>query len=251
MPTSPAPHPDVTHDLDRFVEAARSAFAADLVSVVLFGSAAEGRLRPASDVNVILILKRFDPTAADGLRAAFRTAHAAIHLEVMFLLEREVPGAIEAFAVKFADILTRRRVLHGPDRFAGLTVSSDAIRTRLDQVLLNLILRLRERYTLISLREEQLAPLVADLAGPLRAAAAALRVIEGQTPLAPRESLESFVAGAELPEGAETLRLVSRSREDGSLPPGQGRRVVVGLMDVAERLRERLHARPAPAGGPR
>jgi hypothetical protein len=218
------------------------AFGEDLVAAILFGSAAEGRLRPVSDVNLLLVLERFDAPRADGIRTAFRTAHALIHLEVMFLLRSELSDALDAFGVKFADILTRRRVLHGVDVFAGLTVQAAAIRARLLQVLLNLALRLRERYVHVSLREEQLAPLIADSAGPLRASAAALLRLEGRPASAPREALERVVAESGLPEGLALLKLVSRSREQGALAPGEGPRVLLFLIEIAQHLRGRALA---------
>ncbi len=115
--------------LEEFVEAARGAFGADLRSVVLYGSAAEGRLRPTSDVNVILVLDRFDRAAADRLRGPLGTARAAIELAVMFLLTAEVRPASEAFAAKFADVRRRRRVLFGEDPFQGCP-SRDRRRSR-------------------------------------------------------------------------------------------------------------------------
>jgi len=54
---TPANSEAVESVLAELVAAARSAFADALVSVVLFGSAAEGRLRPASDVNLLILLK--------------------------------------------------------------------------------------------------------------------------------------------------------------------------------------------------
>jgi len=39
-----------------FVESAKVALGPTLVSIVLYGSAAEGHLRPTSDVNIILVL---------------------------------------------------------------------------------------------------------------------------------------------------------------------------------------------------
>jgi hypothetical protein len=57
-----------------FVEAPRDAFGDRLISVVLFGSAAEGRLRPTSDVNVIVVLQAFDHDRAARLSAAYQTA---------------------------------------------------------------------------------------------------------------------------------------------------------------------------------
>jgi len=149
----------------------RTRSAPDLPSVTLFGSAAEGRLRPSSDVNLILVLKRFDQAAADGLSDALRTAHAAIMLEVMFILEAEVPLAAEAFAVKFSDIETRHEVLFGNDYFSDLDIPIDALKFRVRQVVANQVLRLREAYVLNSQQDEELSRIIAGVAGPLRSAA--------------------------------------------------------------------------------
>ena len=136
---------EVQQSINTFVEAAKAAFEANLVSVVMYGSAAEGRLRATSDVNILLVLKSFDQGRADKLRDPLRLAHAAVQLNAMFLLESEVPDAMEAFAVKFADIVARHRILFGSDPFATVDPPKDAVVRRLKQVLLNLQLRLRER----------------------------------------------------------------------------------------------------------
>lgn len=130
---------EVAQGLKEFVESAQAALGPDLLSSVLFGSAAQGRLRANSDVNVILVLARFDPQRADMLREPLRTAHALIRLEAMLLLESEIGAASEAFAVKFADILERHKLLCGKDPFAGLAPSRGAMLARLRQILLNFI----------------------------------------------------------------------------------------------------------------
>ena len=106
--------------LSDLVAAARQALGDTLDSIVLYGSAAEGRLRPASDVNVIFVLNRFDAARMDALGEPVRVAQAAIRLAPMVLLRDEIPHAASAFAVKFADIVRRHRVLHGSDPFADL-----------------------------------------------------------------------------------------------------------------------------------
>ena len=45
--------PQVEQSVNRFVKVARAAFGADLVSIVMYGSAAEGRLRATSDVHTV------------------------------------------------------------------------------------------------------------------------------------------------------------------------------------------------------
>ena len=128
--------------LSQFVDAARQAYGDGLVSVVLYGSGAEGKLSPTSDVNLLLVLRSFSEESADRLRASFLAAEAAIRLRVMFLLEQELPAATEFFAQKFSDILRRHKVLSGADLLASINIARKAQIFRLKQVLLNLTLRL-------------------------------------------------------------------------------------------------------------
>ena len=223
-----------------FVDAAQQAFGADLVSIVLFGSGAEQNLRATSDVNMLLVLKRFDPAEADRLREPLRFAHAAVELNAMFLLESEVAAAMEAFAVKFTDILHRHRVLHGSDPFASVTVSDAALLRRLKQVLLNLQIRLRERYVLLSLREEQLGRVIADAAPPLRASAASILQLEGNPAPSPKKALERMVADFGEPQLVDALAAISKVRAGQRLEPGQAPASLIALTRLTERLRERV-----------
>ena len=239
MPTSNALPPQVEQSINTFVDAAKTAFGSDLVSIIMYGSAAEGRLRATSDVNTLLVLKRFDQAHADAMREPLRLAHATIQMNTMFLLETELPTAMEAFAVKFADIAARHRVLFGTNPFTAVEPSRDALVRRLKQVLLNLQLRLRERYVLLSLREEQLALVIADAAGPLRSSAASLLHLEGQAVLAPKEALEKVVTEMADANFASVLLQMSTAREDRQLEPGQASPTLMGLIEVTRRLRER------------
>jgi predicted nucleotidyltransferase len=227
----------VADGLREFVTAAQSALGPDLVSLVLFGSAAEGRLRASSDVNVIVVSSLFDPARLDALRQPLRLARATIRLSAMLILQSEVASAAEAFAVKFADIRARHKILVGSDPFAALTFSRAAMLMRLKQVLLNYVLRTRERYVLTSLREEQLASVVADAAGPLRSAAALLLLLEGRPATSPKEALETLAAAHDPTGWREPLANLSRAREHASLPPGAGGPTVQYLMGLAQALR--------------
>jgi len=239
---APALPPDIARSLEAFVADAKAAFGEDFVSAVLFGSAAEGRLRAASDVNVMLVLARLDPARLDALREPLRTAHALVRLEAMIVLESELADAAEAFAVKFADIAARHRVLAGRDVIRGLAPTRAAMRHRLRQVLLNFILRTRERYALTSLRDEQVPRLVADCAAPLRTAAEILLALEDRPAPSPREALETLARelGGERWKGA--LAAMSTARETLALPPGEGGPAVIALLELAHALRERARA---------
>ena len=235
----PPPLPEeIQRHLDVFVAAAQTAFGDDLAAAVLFGSAADGQLRATSDVNLLLLLKRFTPQAADTLRGPLRMAHAAIDLQVMFLLESELTQAADAFAVKFADIIARHQVLLGVDPFASLHTSRDAVLRRLRQVLLNQQVRMRERYMLLSLNEEQLAGAIADAAGPLRSAAASLAQLEGRSAQSGKQALEAFVDQLGDPALHTALQAMSKARETARLAPGQALPAFTSLMTITERLRE-------------
>lgn len=201
--------------LAAFTAAAAQAFGDNLVALVLFGSAAEGRLRPTSDVNLAVVLARYDADQVAAVGDAYRLAQAAIRLSAMFILETEIAAASEAFAIKFADIAARHAVIRGRNVFAGLTLSRAATLHRLRQVLINLLLRLRERYIAVAPFPERLAFVGADAVGPLRASAASLLHLETGESVAPREALRRV--GDDEGQAAAVAAIVE-ARETGAVP---------------------------------
>jgi predicted nucleotidyltransferase len=232
---------NVRRVLGDFLHAAQEAFVGgDLLSVVLYGSAAEGRMRATSDVNVILVLARFDPAAGARLTEPLRRAEAAVRLRAMFLLEAEVADAAAAFALKFADLAVRHVVLFGRDFFSGLAVPREAKIFRLRQVLLNTTLRLREALVLDNRFEERLALLVAESAGPLRSAAATLRELENQPPASnPKAALEAMASELDPAGFQDALAALSAARADSLLPAGVAAPTLLRLIDLGTRLHTR------------
>ena len=230
---------DVARGIDDFVAAARVAFGDALLSAILYGSAAEGALRATSDVNVILVLTAFDRAGAERLREAARLAHATINLRAMYLLRDELADAGEAFGQKFADVRRRHRVLWGEDPFGTLTVSRQALRSRINQVLLNLILRLRAAYVERGLREEQIGQVVAEAAAPLRTAAAGMLELEGRTAASPKAALEDVLRALGA-EGCDTTLAALTAARERVLPSGAAGSTLLDLVSLAARMRARL-----------
>jgi predicted nucleotidyltransferase len=229
------------------VAAARNALGDTLESVILFGSAAEGRLRPASDVNVIFVLTRFDAERAEALGDPLRAAQAAIRLAPMVILRDEIAHAAAAFSVKFADVVRRHKVLHGPDPFADLTIPRDRLLARLTQVLVNLQLRLRAAYLTRNAFDDQLIDVIVHAASALRSAAATMRDLDGLPRLSPRDSLVQLVGELADPRFTAVVEQMSEARERGVLPPGAPRRAVLALMDLTGTLHQRaLRLRSEP-----
>ena len=225
----PAPVAQVIGEL---VEGASASLGDTLRSIVLFGSAAENRLRPTSDVNVMLVVTRFDATRVDQLTAVLQRGHAAVRLAVMWLLEDEIRWASESFAVKFADIARRRRILFGTDPFTGLTISRHAAITRVRQVLLNLVMRLRASYARDGGHEERIALLLADAAGPLRASAAEILELQGRPAASVREALDVLAAEWSQARGAALIQSIRTARETRRLEPGTARAALIDAIDL-------------------
>lgn len=222
-----------------FCESATAAFGAHLQAIVLFGSAAEGKLRVTSDVNVLVVLDAFDQQLADPHRESARLSYAAVRLDAMYVLAAEIPLAAAAFSVKFQDMLTRRVLLAGVDPLVGLAISPERVRERLRQVLLNTQLRLRAAYVTRSLREEQLAVVIAEAAAPIRSCAAAILALEGRTASSPKTALQMVCS--ELSDSwIDVLAGFSDARGDARLKPGMGPPLMFRLMGLCAVLRDRV-----------
>ena len=239
MPANTPALPSATEEvLNSLVKSASETLREDLLSIVLFGSGAEGRLRPSSDLNVLIVLARFDQARIDAFREPLRLARMAQKASVGFVLAAELPLFAEAFAVKFDDIQRRHRILFGKDLLAPLTPSREARIHRLRQVVLNLTLRLRERYASLSLRDEQLVSVVIDLAGPLRSVAATLLELEGKPAADGREALLTLAA-REMPGSESLLEQITLARRTDALPPGKAGPLVLQLITLVGRIQAR------------
>jgi predicted nucleotidyltransferase len=225
--------------LGDFLQAAKESFGKDLLSVVLYGSAAEGKLRATSDVNLVLVLCSFEQSKADPLRAPLRLAHAAIQLQPMFLLKEEIPAAARSFASKFTDILRRRAILLGDDPFASISIPREIQILELKQQLLNQILRLRASYVSRSLREEQLNFVVASAVGPLRSSAAALLELQGRRAASSHHALELIGGELGLTNWQQTLASLSATQESRLAAPGEASRLFFQVLDLACRMHSR------------
>jgi predicted nucleotidyltransferase len=222
--------PTVATILQEFVGTLAASMA--LESVILFGSAAEGRLRSTSDVNLLVIANDWTLAQLDTARLPLRAGRAAAGLTVMFLKSAEVQAAVDSFAVKFADIKARHRLLLGRSPFDAMQITREAALRRVQQVLLNLELRLRERYVVEGDHEERLEQLIADATGPIRASAATLVNLQDGRTLAPKASLEELFASRQ-----QSLQAISAVHRGEHLPAGATRKlfadVLVLITDLA------------------
>jgi hypothetical protein len=144
--------------------------------------------------------------------------------------------------VKFADIVRRHRVLYGNDPFEHFAVSRRAAIARVQQVLFNLVLRLRASYALESDREERLAHLIADAAGPLRASAAEILDLQGTPASNGRAAFELLARQWSPAKAPMVIVSISQARETRRLEPADTARVYLEVIDLAGHLHRQAAA---------
>jgi hypothetical protein len=244
LATLPDSLPDnVRTALTDFLSSAQRAFADDLRAAILFGSAADATLRKSSDVNLLLVLSRYAPERGQLLRNDLATAQAAILLRVMFLGQDEIPAACEAFAQKFSDILRRRVVLLGNDPFVGVTIPHAAQVRRLRQVLLNLLLRLRDIHASQAGASRVALSRMAESTGALRPSAMLLLQLEGRpTPQSPKQALLEVAEQVSPGNFSTELNMLSQLRETATLPAQDAEQVMVAMMELAAAMHTRAAA---------
>jgi hypothetical protein len=232
MPQYPLMDPTIKHGLDQFVETVTGTFGDQLIAVVLFGSGAEDRLRPVSDLNLIIVLSTYSLERAAAFRERSAALRAALQIRTMFILDHEVARAAQTFAVKFSDIGRRHRLLWGAsDPFAGLQVDRAAAITDLREALFDLALRLRAQWVVRGGSADQLRLAAAEAAGGMRACAGELLTLEGSPAPSPREALDT-IAGA-------PLAALTAARTTADVDAATAEKLFIHLITLVGTMRDR------------
>jgi predicted nucleotidyltransferase len=138
---------DTQRLLDELVRRLSDALGDDLVSVVLYGSAAADDFQErVSDLNVLAVLAEIGERQLEQAYGPVnwwlnRKQPAPIVLSV-----EEIENASDAFAIEFLDIRAAYRILHGEDLVGSIEIESAHHRHQVEHELRSLLLRLRERY---------------------------------------------------------------------------------------------------------
>jgi|SRR6185312_9679796 len=132
--------------LDQLVDKLRKALGPDLVSVVLYGSAAVGDSdEKYSDYNVLCALTRITPAQMAATETIFRWWRGQGNPAPLMLTEQEVRTSSDCFAIEFQDIREHHRILHGADVIAGIEVDRSFYRAQVEHDLRAKLLRLRQK----------------------------------------------------------------------------------------------------------
>jgi hypothetical protein len=117
-----------------------------LVSVVLYGSGADGSYdQKFSDLNIFCVLSTITQTELAESEPIFRWWREQGNPAPLLMTEEEARTSTDSFPIEFHDMQERRKVLYGRDVIAALTVERRYYRAQLEHQLRVMLLRLRQR----------------------------------------------------------------------------------------------------------
>ena len=149
--------------LDQLVEKLRQALPDDLISVVLYGSAAVGdHDEKFSDYNVLCVLNRITPAQLGATESVFRWWRAQGNPSPLLLTKHEVETSTDCFAIEFHDIKEHHRILYGADVVSSLTIDRCFYRAQVEHDLRAKLLRLRQKAASVLSDKDAVCRLLAD-----------------------------------------------------------------------------------------
>ncbi len=133
-----------TMNLNSLVEQLRAVYGADLVAVVLYGSAARGEhVAKHSDLNVLVVVERIGMDHLRKEAPVARSWREGGNPPPLTLTRAEWMGSTDIFPMEYADILAHHKVLSGSLPLDGVRVDAAHLRLQLEHEAMSKLLRLR------------------------------------------------------------------------------------------------------------
>lgn len=216
--------------LDDLVTQLRAAYGSVLRCVVLYGSAAAGsseHVAKTSDFNVLIVVDDVPLDRLKELSAVTRAWRDAGNHPPMTFTQSEWQASSDIFAMEYADILERNRILYGEAPFDGITVQRSDLRLQVEREAMGVLLRLRGGVLLAGVDSgEQLKLMSASLSTLMVVFRGILRLAGRTPPHGYAEIAREVAALAGVnPEPFET---VARQLRDSKAIPKDRTRDVLG-----------------------
>ena len=171
-------------NLDQFVSRLSAALGDNLVSLLLFGSAARGtHVEGRSDLNVLLIVKDAGVGRLHAATPVLAEWAKAGEPAPLVFAEAEWRASADVFPIEIEDMREAHRLLAGRDPFEGLATRRADLRRELEHELRGKVLRLRTEYAAAAADGKALGRLLVHSAGTFFVLfRATLRLVGGAPP---------------------------------------------------------------------
>lgn len=147
MSTTGLKHMAAERDLTDLVRKLKDGAGSNLISAILYGSAATEEFRPGhSDLNVLCIMRSLSREDLSRLHAASAWWAKKGHPAPLFLTLDELQQSADIFAIELLDMKAAHRLLEGEDVLPSLYVPTNLHRLQVERELRSNALRLRQLY---------------------------------------------------------------------------------------------------------
>lgn len=219
----------------------------NLVSVVLYGSAARGDYREGiSDLNILVLLRTLNPELLRrGTQIARSWAEEGNPPPLMFS-EAEWHASADVFPIEFGDIADAHIVLHGIDPFEKMQIDWEHLRLQCEHELKSKQIQLREQYMLHSTDPAAVGQLLThSFPTFLTLFRAALRLAGEVVPREPESAIAAVAARADF-DPAPFIEVHRARSSEASFKPAADDRTVTGYLTAVARTTAWLDRMPTP-----
>ncbi len=146
--------------LTEFVQRIREAAGANLLSVILYGSAANGEYQPGfSNLNIFCVLRDGSFAALEPLSPVARWWAKDKQAAPLFMTAQELSRSTDVFTIELLDMQQHHRLLFGEDPLLSLNIPLDLHRVQVEYELREKLVLLRQQ-ALLAAKDAQLEDLL-------------------------------------------------------------------------------------------
>ncbi len=166
-----------------FIDDLKQTHSDNLVSVILYGSAAAGDfITRESDYNILIVLEKIAPSDLRNAHACMREWNRLGHPVPVYFTREEMKNAGDVFPIEFHFMEQARKVLFGEDVLADVVISDKYLRHQTEFELRSNLVKLRRRYIHASTSAESLANLMVGSLASFSSAFRAVLLMMGKVP---------------------------------------------------------------------
>lgn len=203
--------------LAALLERLKEAFGKDMVSAILYGSAAAGDYHEqTSDLNVLCVLNDITPHHLVQSEPVFRWWREQGNPPPLLLTAEEVQRSADSFPMEFHDMQEHRRVLFGEDVIAPLVIDGSFYRAQVEHELRAKQIRLRQKAAEVLSDSDRLLRLMTDSVSTFCVLARHVLILGGNQPRWKKSEVVKALEDAlvlALPAFNEILAIRAKSRQ--------------------------------------
>lgn len=144
-----------------FSDDMKSVFETDLISIILYGSAAKGDyVHRKSDINFLIILTQTGIKSIDRTFDLLKKWRKRAVTTPLFLTPEYIKSSLDSFPMEFWDMQKYHQIVYGEDLLRGLEIRRSDLRLQCEREIKGKLLHLRQNFLNSEKKAEQLRSLL-------------------------------------------------------------------------------------------